>query len=310
MTLLAAEPEAATGLYDALTFADLDRDTLARVTRERGADFATQLFLEKAQTCPHNGPWLRHVDSLEHEPTPRLRGTVAIVPAACYREFPRIGGDGALVRRVAGEFGLATEVAPLLSRGTVRDNVEILRRWLREHSAEHLVLVSLSKGGSDLRMAFEAEPALATRVSAWVQICGLIHGTPLVDARVRPRTLPHLAEKAVMNAAGVGRTLWELTHAPGSLLAAPAVAPPGLPVINVVACPLAEHVGPRIRRRYHELAPLGPNDGSTLVADALVRPGFVYPVLGADHYFQTPQAPALLRKLFRCLHDTALLPNA
>ena len=131
----------------------------------------------------------------------------------------------------------------------------------------------------------------------------------LVDARVRPSTWRHLAEKAVMSAAGAGAALWDLTHAPGSLLSAPAIAPPGLRVINVVACPLAEHVGPRIQRRYRELAPLGPNDGSTLVADALVRPGFIYPVLGADHYFQTPQAPGLLRKLFLHLHEEGLLSD-
>lgn len=292
-----------------LTFVTLDREVLARVAREEGVDRATTLFYELARSCPRNGPWIRSVDALTG-PAGRLGGKVVIVPAACYREFPRIGADGALIREVAAGFGLEVETAPLLSRGPVRANAEILRRFLGEQQRDDLVLVSLSKGGSDLRIALEREPELACRARAWVQICGLIHGSPLVDARVRPRSWSHLTEKVVMGAAGAGAALWDLTHAPGSLLSEPAVAPPGLQVINVVACPLAEHVGPRVRRRYQELAPLGPNDGSTLLADAIVRPGWVYPVLGADHYFQTPQAPGLLRKLFRHLYAEGLLPEA
>jgi hypothetical protein len=42
---------------------------------------------------------------------------------------------------------------------------------------------------------------------------------------------------------------------------------------------------------------LGPNDGLTLLRDAILEPGTIYPVWGADHYFRLPAIATLLRRL-------------
>ena len=87
-------------------------------------------------------------------------------------------------------------------------------------------------------------------------------------------------------------------------------ANPGLLVINVVGFPLTFHLNGTTRARHKQLAACGPNDGSTLLRDAIVEPGLVYPVWGADHYFRVPQASRLLYQLFPYLARAGYLMPA
>ncbi|HEX8967652.1 MAG TPA: hypothetical protein VF937_07225, partial [Chloroflexota bacterium] len=80
------------------------------------------------------------------------------------------------------------------------------------------------------------------------------------------------------------------------------VPPPGLLVISVVGFPLRAHLAGTPRRRHAELARLGgPNDGATLLRDAMLEPGLVYPVWGADHYFRVPFASEVMYRIFTYL---------
>ena len=87
-------------------------------------------------------------------------------------------------------------------------------------------------------------------------------------------------------------------------------APEGLLVVSVVGTPLVSHLSGTTAARHARLAPEGPNDGSTLLRDAVVEPGLVYPVWGADHYLRVPGSAALLYRLFRWLHARGILPAA
>ncbi|HEX2078791.1 MAG TPA: hypothetical protein VHG08_13805, partial [Longimicrobium sp.] len=136
------------------------------------------------------------------------------------------------------------------------------------------------------------------KVRAWINVCGLVHGTPLVDALFAAPWWRRMAVRAFLARWGAGfELIRELRNAPGSPLAARATAPDGVYVVNVVACPLSIHVSGSIAKRHRQLAALGPNDGSTLLHDAIVDGGVIYPVWGADHYFRTPGAPALIRRI-------------
>jgi hypothetical protein len=48
--------------------------------------------------------------------------------------------------------------------------------------------------------------------------------------------------------------------------------------------------------------------GNTLLADAIVDGGVIYPVWGADHYFRTPDAPELIRRILLHLGASGHLP--
>jgi hypothetical protein len=79
----------------------------------------------------------------------------------------------------------------------------------------------------------------------------------------------------------------------------PFVVPGGIEAISVVGAPLRCHVSRYVQRRFERLAPLGPNDGTCLLAEAFLSPGVVYPVWGADHFIRSPALSPLLYRLFR-----------
>ena len=123
--------------------------------------------------------------SLDAAPPRDVR--LVIVPAAFYRENPRSGADGHVVRAQAERLGWTVESIPLASDGSTLANARTICEWLRARSTAHgderLVLVSLSKGGSDIKVAL-SQPGAAQafeRVACWINLCGILDGTPLSE---------------------------------------------------------------------------------------------------------------------------------
>lgn len=81
---------------------------------------------------------------------------------------------------------------------------------------------------------------------------------------------------------------------------------PGMQLISLVGFPLQKHRTTGLSRFCHRIiARLGPNDGTVALADAIRWPGVIYPVWGADHYFQPPErAMALIKSILFFLGET------
>ena len=294
--------------YPGLTYAGLSPERLVRITAERGVDVATAVLYDRLRRSPEHGPFIARVEALSPQPQalPRLRGSVLVAPAAFFQEFPGSGGDGLLVRDVAGAFGLRTDVLPVSSTGTVTQNAALIREALASEPDGSVLLVSLSKGGADVRLALEGAPALAAKLRAWISICGLLRGSPVANELLGQPLWRRLATRLSLAALGGGYgALAELRYGPGTLLGRPFRVPPALPAISVVGFPLSSHLSPTVRQRHQRLAALGPNDGSTPLLDAILPGSLVYPVWSADHYFRVPQGARLLYQLFAYLAQTA-----
>jgi hypothetical protein len=237
-----------------------------------------------------------------------MHGHVLIAPGAFYREHPRYGSDGRLVREAAALAGLTVEMLPVASIGGVRENAAIVRDRLatrRNRPSAHapLILVSLSKGGADVRLALEQLGTPPSSLRAWIQVCGLVHGTPVADRAMGSwwRRSPAAAYLAMRG--GRMSLVEELTAGDGTLLSSRATAPPGVLVINVVAFPMRRHTFGITRLRHRFLATRGPNDGLALLRDEIVEPGLTLPVWGTDHYFRVQGIPDVLSRMFRYIEE-------
>jgi hypothetical protein len=286
--------------------ASLSAPVLAELTRAHGVDFATALWYDRVRSAEPHRAFIEAVEALDADAAlPPTSARLLVAPAAFWREYPQFGADGAAVLEVARALGMDAEMIRTPSIGSVSENARVIRDALEREADGSVVLASLSKGGADVRMALEQDPALVRKVRAWINVCGIVHGSPLVDEMLDGPWWRRLALRAFLARwrAGFG-LIRELRHAPSPR----ATAPAGMYVVNVVACPLSTHTAGAIRKRHRQLASLGPNDGSTLLTDAIVDGGVVYPVWGADHYFRTPDAPALIRRILLHLGATGLLP--
>jgi hypothetical protein len=291
---------------------------LGRVAREHGIDFATALAYDRLQRSPSHGPFIAWMDAPEETgpaPCERRDTLVAVVPGVLYKEHPHTGAGGEKVLDLAERCGCRAERVPMLSFGSPRQNAHILLEWLEQRSSEEVILVSLSKGGADVKLALEgpgAEHAFRM-VRAWISVSGIATGTAVANWFLE-RTLPLLMVRVLCWWYRLRfEVIRDLTRGDGSLLAGPWRVPSHMRVYHLVGFPLTHHLsGPRARKGHRRLQPLGPNDGGgILLADVLQWPGLIYPVWGADHYMTSPgqDAVALVQRLLESIAACGMAPR-
>jgi hypothetical protein len=275
-------------------------ESVRKIAASADCDLATALLHQHIVESEQHGPFLRRLNERgAAEWSAGLR--VAIVPGAFYRENPRTGADGRVVRGVAEQLGLPVVVVPIASTGLLAENAQHIAAWLRAQDGP-LILVSVSKGGSDLKMALARPDAdeVFARVRGWINICGILEGTPMADWLLSPSLMAR-ANRFVQRIRGRSLDFLDDLRRPGKL-DFPLSLPLHLRVAHVVGFPLRRHLRNGLARRCHaRLEPWGPNDGAILLADALRWPGQVCPVWGADHYLRSrhderPLLAALLRE--------------
>lgn len=283
---------------------------LRQVAAGEGVDFAAALLYDRLLRSPEHGPFIRRVHAAPAEAPAPGRGPAAlvIVPGACYAEYPHTGADGRRLLAIAEGWGWRVEVIPVASFGPLAVNAHIIGDWLDGRPEGSVILVSLSKGGADVKTALALPGAARAfrNVAAWVSLSGILFGSPLAGWFARHPVGRVLARLVAWYHRYDFAVLRELDHGPDTPLDGDLVLPPGLEVVHVVGLPLSAHLRSRLARRSHRrLAALGPSDGGgTLLGDVARLPGRVYPVWGCDHYLNPAwDITPLIARLLRCVSD-------
>jgi hypothetical protein len=276
---------------------DLTVDGARGLAAREGIDFATAVLYDRVRRSQVHGDFIRRLESPEM-PAGQLDATVVIVPGAFYKEFPHTGADGRLLREEAAQFGCRSELIPLPSFGPLAESASLITAWLDARPDEPVILVSLSKGGADVKTALAQPggPRAFRNVVAWINLCGLLEGTPLAGWVLGNRLRSCWFRLLFWFRGYPFAAIRDLVRAPGGPLDFDLVVPPHVRLISVVGFPLRCHLTNRLARRCHRrVAPLGPNDGAGIVlADVFRWPGLVYPVWGADHYMRPAGADVRL----------------
>jgi hypothetical protein len=278
-------------LQDIGARANLTVDGLRELSLAKGIDRATAALYQYVRERSEHRLFLRAADATEGPPA--LSGRIPrllILPGAFHAEHRHTGADGVRVFELATELGWLAERVAVPSLAPMAENATALVNHLARRPHSPTILVSLSKGGADVRAALARPGATAELrdVRTWVNLSGMAMGTPLV-AWLRARPVRCWGVRLLLR---VRRqrfaVLDELRRGAGAPLDGIFQLPPHLRAIHVVGFPLVRHLSNDWARRGHaRLTPLGPNDGGgILLADALRLPGHLYPVWGADHYLQ------------------------
>src|SRR5579871_4638180 len=215
---------------------DVTRSCLSRVAVEQGVDFATALLYERLRQSDRHGPFIRRVDALLGKRDSlhgKLDALLAVAPGAFYRELPKTGGDGRLLRQHVAAYGCRTAVIPTNSQGSTADNGRVIRDWLADHAHEKILLASLSKGSADIKAALaETEAATVFRpVTAWLNLSGLTDGSPVVS-RMRQSKLRSAFGRLLCWYKGIDfAVLEQLEWGPGKVLDFPLALPSHIQLI-------------------------------------------------------------------------------
>jgi len=275
----------------------LSDETLERITRDEGVDFATALLFERFQKSSGQARFMERINTLRRLPSAdssKIEAKLVIVPGALYLERPDLGGNGRIVREVAATLGLESDLIPLTSFGSVEHNAKLIRNWLEEHLHERIILVSVSKGGADLKLALSAgdAPRLFRNVVAWVNICGPLNGSRMANWILRSRSRTLFFRWKFQLQKRDFQFITDLRHGADAPLASSVYLPASMEMLSLIGFPMRKHMTTRFSRFCHRtLAANGPNDGTTSLADLQALPGKIYPVWGMDHYFR-PESEA------------------
>jgi hypothetical protein len=265
----------------------LTAEVLREVGAREGNDFATALTYDRLLRSADHGSFMR-LAACSETPRPSDGALLAVVPGACYREYPHTGADGQRLCADMQRHGWHVERIPIDSFGSLDAHARIICKWLRARTEKAIVLVTLSKGSADVRLAL-AQPDAAeafAKVTVWISLSGIVYGSALAGW-VLDRPFPRAAARLLCWYHGYSfATLKSLDARSGGPLGGKLELPSGPCAVHVVGLPLACHLrNRRSRRGCRRLAALGPSDGGGILLGDLCRlPGFIHPVWGADHY--------------------------
>ena len=198
------------------------------------------------------------------------------VPGLFWRRHPETGAD---LRAVERWLGLPVARVATDEVGTVEANARQVAAALRALAGQdrRALLVSASKGSADVRAALEGDPALGALAPLWIDLVGVLEGTPLTDggaaALLGELDLPADAARS-------------LSHAVRRAAARPERFPAATRAVHVAAFPAIRDVSARARASFALLRRLGPNDGYVLLDAARRAPGRVLVLRGTDHYLR------------------------
>ena len=274
---------------------DCTEEALRDLSAREGIDFATALLYDRLRRSTDHQPFIDRLETLmtSTDPMPRLDARVVIVPGAFYKMYPRSGADGRVMREAAARFGIDTEIVPLPDFSSLGENARLICTWLSAHADDGrpIVLISLSKGGGDIKCALARDDAAQAfrHVAMWINLSGILDGTPLVtwllaDTWRSRWTRWYLKRRGYSDLS----ILRGLHRGNGSLLSGALNLPAHMRAIHVVGFPLSMHATNALARRNRvRLTPYGPNDGAGIIlADACRWPGRLYPLWSADHYLR------------------------
>ncbi len=246
-------------------------------------------------------------------PLPRAQDTdplLLFAPGWLYATM-NSGGDFTRQREVLSKMGFSTRLIKVDENGSVEANAAFIADEIQRFSRHgwDIILVSASKGGPEA--AFALGHLLAPRetraVKAWINVGGLLRGTPLADLALQ-------WPMSWLTQAYFSYNGWDLKGVAGLTQAQSArrlrqiSIPKHVLQINYIGAPLSGQVLPgRTYENYRSMRELGPNDGLALLVDELALGGITLVELGLDHYFLDPlidlKTAALARVVINRLKD-------
>ncbi len=269
-----------------------DRDELKRLSDEYSVDFAALFFADRIAGEPLGRLFRRDYEAaLDYVRRALPNGQVTFphsgekfeiifVPGYLYRRHPATGADFAAPRKALKSVGYPHRFVETEEDGTIEVNAEIVGAALRtsSHSGRRAILVSASKSGAEVALALtKLASSESHRIAAWVNIVGMLQGTPLADEKLWLELEDMIGE---VNIAGVE----SLTTTRSRVRYKQFQVPKEIFVVNYIGIPTSGSVSSLARTGFSRLKRHGPNDGLSLLSDLILPGRLTLADLGRDHF--------------------------
>jgi hypothetical protein len=214
---------------------------------------------------------------------------ILFVPGWDYAETGHItGADFAKPRLLVTDLGIENHLVEIPPNGSVEENANYLSKELivRGQSGKKIIIVGASSAGPAIHLSLgeKLTKEQLQPVAAWVNIGGILQGSPLVDYYQQwpQRWLFNIGlwykgwdqDNLMSMSAKSSRKRFRRLSLSDNVL-----------VINYLGLSLSGQLSEYSKTRYPLLAPEGPNDGLTLLADVILPGSMTIIAIGSDHFF-------------------------
>jgi hypothetical protein len=176
--------------------AELNNTTLEKIAKQYSLDASTLFLIEKLYQQPANrtaqNDYLSNMADLQQSSFKRnldfLKNYhVVFIPGFNYNSNM---GNCATQRAILDSAKISCEMIFTDEIGLLNENAQIIAKRLREINKErkNIILVSVSKGGTETAIALSnlLKPEELSSVTAWLNVCGILRGTPVADYWAAP----------------------------------------------------------------------------------------------------------------------------
>jgi hypothetical protein len=275
------------------------RDELKAISLALSVDFAALFFADRLlqDSCNQtlNRLFAHYLEQdVRIDSTTSAAYQILFVPGWDYVSSGGLtGSDFARPRELATRAGFENHLLRLPPTGSVEAGALVVAAEISRlrHSGKKILLAGSSSAGPAIHLALGEllDDRERSAVKVWLNLGGILRGTPLVDYF---ETLP----QRVMLDFYAWAKGWDRQAIPsmGTVASRKRFSrlqlSSDLVVINYLGIPLSGQLSQYGGTGYRMLRSGGPNDGVVLVADAIAPDGLTVVALGSDHFFaEDPQ---------------------
>jgi hypothetical protein len=270
-----------------------DRNELKQLSDEFSVDFAALYFADQIAHSPANRRFRRAFDqAYEYArkafPEGRVKLSaiadyeVLVVPIYLYKRLIGSGADLAAPRAALKKVGLTCHFVETQDDGAVEANADLVAAAIRARmqSGRRLIVISASKSSPEVALALtRLEPVETRHVAAWINVGGVLQGSPLADEYLFQELEFLVGEVDVAGKESLtilrGRPRFDSFHVPEHVL-----------VVNYLGVPVTGSVSFWGRKGFYSLRKHGPNDGISLLSDMIFPGGVTLADLSNDHFMR------------------------
>ncbi|MGI9303697.1 MAG: hypothetical protein ACR2RB_13505 [Gammaproteobacteria bacterium] len=273
------------------------RDDLRKIAADFSVDFAALFFADRLWADKRNQrlqeTFRRFIERDEvvqrAHPNPFANYVILFVPGWDYAKLGHVtGANFAMPRILVTELGIENQLVEIPPNGSVEENADYLSKELIKYGrrGKKIIVVGASSAGPAIHLSIgeQLQGKQLQSIAAWVNIGGILRGSPLIDHYQQwpQRWLFNTVlwwenwdtEKVLSMSVQRSRKRFERLSLSDDVL-----------VINYLGLSLSGQLGKYSRDRYPLLAPQGPNDGLTLLADVIAPGSITIIAMGSDHFF-------------------------
>ena len=271
----------------------LSKNELREFSRMLSPEIAAMVFYQSILESRYDKEFISLVNSVKLSDADKeinRKTEIAFVPSSFSNSGLKWSSEGEKILDGCRALGFRTEIIDTLPTLTLSENAVRIGEYLRECTAQSIVLVSRNRGSAEVRMLIQQRGADALefeKLKGWVSVTGLINGSRLLEKIVKGEN-ETIREKLVnkiydykSRLSGESRIACDQASSSYGAWEQELKLPRATQLIQLVGVSRPRHLASLKKMLSTSLQKtVGPNDGVLMLEESWVRQGLRYPLWG------------------------------